>query len=188
MSEKKVLVLLGEGFEEIETVAPVDLLRRAEISCRLVSCEEGRWVKGRCGMRLEADRSLSEVSKSALFDGVVVPGGPGVGRLRKNEEVLELLKRHAAAGKLIGAICAAPTVLLAAGILPGPRYTGHFSIVETLPDLIDDQAVVVDDKIITSRGAGTAVHFGLALVSALAGPDVAKGVAASIHHQGAWKS
>lgn len=186
MSEKKVLVLLGEGFEEIETVAPVDLLRRAGVVCRLVSCEASRWVKGRCGMRLEADRSLSEVSKTALFDGVVVPGGPGVARLRENEAVLELLRRHAAAGKLIGAICAAPTVLMAAGILPGPRYTGHFSIVDTLPELVSDQAVVVDGPIVTSRGAGTAVHFGLALIEELVGADVAEGVAASIHHQKSW--
>lgn len=94
----------------------------------------------------------------------------------------QLFESHPTAGKIIGAICAGPTVLLAAGILPGPRYTGHFSIVDTLPDLIEDQDVVVDENIITSRGAGTAVHFGLALVRALAGEAVAAGVAASIHH------
>jgi 4-methyl-5(b-hydroxyethyl)-thiazole monophosphate biosynthesis len=93
---------------------------------------------------------------------------------------MNLVRAHHGEDKLIGAICAAPTVLLDAGVLPGVKYTGHVSILSELPEL-QEQAVVVDGRVLTSRGAGTAVEFGLALVAALVGQEQADVVAASIH-------
>ncbi|VFN01234.1 MAG: 4-methyl-5(b-hydroxyethyl)-thiazole monophosphate biosynthesis [Candidatus Kentron sp. G] len=181
MNKKSVLVILGNGFEEIEALAPVDLLRRAQVPCQMASVESGRLVTGRNGVRVEADVSFEEV-RHRTFDALIIPGGPGTMELRKKTAVLEMVRAHRQQDKLVGAICAAPVVLLDAGVLPGPRHTGHITIVNELPGIEQGQAVVVDGKVITSRGAGTAIEFGLALVSALAGEEVAVEVAKSIHH------
>jgi len=181
MSQKTVLVILGAGFEEIEALAPVDLLRRAEVSCQMASVETHRLVTGRNGIRVEADVLLEEV-KDTIFDALIIPGGPGTAELRKNAAVLAMIRAHREQDKLVGAICAAPVVLLEAGVLPGARHTGHKTILDELPGIEEQQAVVVDGKIITSRGAGTALEFGLALVLALAGEAAAQAVAESIHH------
>lgn len=180
MSRKTALVILAEGFEELEAIAPVDLLRRAEIDCTLASQTGTTLVTGRNGIRVEADRPLDEVA-AQRFDCLVVPGGPSTAALRKDARVLELARQHAEPGSLVGAICAAPLVLLDAGVLPA-RYTGHASIAGELPDLDADHPVVVHSNIVTSRGAGTAVHFGLALVKLLQGLERAQEVAVAIHH------
>ena len=179
MTAKTALVILGKGFEEIEALAPVDLLRRAGVECTTASCEGDRMVQGRSGIRVEADILIKEVA-GRTFGCLVVPGGPGTMALRQDPRVLELVRAHHGEDKLIGAICAAPTVLLDAGVLPGIRYTGHVSILSGLPE-IQEQAVVVDGRVLTSRGAGTAVEFGLALVAAMVGQEQADAVAASIH-------
>jgi 4-methyl-5(b-hydroxyethyl)-thiazole monophosphate biosynthesis len=179
MTSKTALVILGKGFEEIEALAPVDLLRRAGVECTTASCEADRMVLGRSGVRVEADTLLDEVA-GQTFDCLVVPGGPGTMALRQDPRVLELVRAHHGEHKLIGAICAAPTVLHDAGVLTGINYTGHVSILSELPE-IQEQAVVVDGRVLTSRGAGMAVEFGLALVAALVGQEQADTVAASIH-------
>nr|VFK21671.1 MAG: 4-methyl-5(b-hydroxyethyl)-thiazole monophosphate biosynthesis [Candidatus Kentron sp. LFY] len=181
MSQKTVLIILGNGFEEIEALAPADLLRRAEVSCKTASVEPDRWVTGRSGIRVEADAFLHEV-EDQRFDALIIPGGPGTAELRKNPHVLEMVRVHRKEDKIIGAICAAPTVLLDAGVLPGPKHTGHMSILPELPEIDQEQAVVVDGKVITSRGAGTAIEFGLAVAFVLTGQEVAEGVAKSIHY------
>jgi 4-methyl-5(b-hydroxyethyl)-thiazole monophosphate biosynthesis len=182
MTAKTTLVILGKGFEEIEALAPVDLLRRAGVECTTASCEGDRMVLGRSGIRVEADTLLDEVA-GRTFDCLVVPGGPGTMALRQDPRVLDLVRAHHGEDKLIGAICAAPVVLLDAGVLPGIRYTGHASILLELPE-IQEQAVVVDGRVLTSRGAGTAVEFALALVAMLVGQEQADAVAASIHFGG----
>jgi len=181
MNQKTVLIILGNGFEEIEALAPLDLLRRAEVSCQTASVEPDRWVTGRSGIRVEADVLLQQVDDQ-IFDALIIPGGPGTGALRKNPSVLDMVRAHRKRDKILGAICAAPTVLLDAGVLPGPKHTGHGTILSELPEIDEEQAVVVDDRVITSRGAGTAIEFGLALAFFLAGQEVAKEVAKSIHY------
>nr|VFJ69920.1 MAG: 4-methyl-5(b-hydroxyethyl)-thiazole monophosphate biosynthesis [Candidatus Kentron sp. FW] len=181
MNQKTVLIVLGNGFEEIEALAPVDLLRRAEVSCQTASVESDRWVTGRNGIRVEADVSLQQVDDQ-IFDALIIPGGPGTGELRKNPAVLKMIRSHHERDRIVGAICAAPTVLLDAGVLPGPKHTGHMSILPELPEIDEGQAVVIDGKVITSRGAGTAIEFGLALAVVLAGQEVAEQVAKSIHY------
>jgi 4-methyl-5(b-hydroxyethyl)-thiazole monophosphate biosynthesis len=165
----KVLAILAEGFEEIETVTPIDLLRRAGVEVTVAALAEGIHVTGRSGLTLHADTTLAAVEGQS-YDCVFLPGGPGVSRLRADPRVGALVQRHHAAGKWIAAICAAPTVLKDAGILP-PRYTAHFSVNNELAAILADQRTVTDGRILTSRGAGTALDFGLLLVEKLLSPS-----------------
>lgn len=175
--KKRVLCLIADGFEEIETVTPVDLLRRAGVEVVIASLGGGT-VTGRCGMRLEADCSLAEANASAC-DLLLIPGGPGVNELRVNGQAAALAQAFAAEGKMIAAICAAPLVLNDAGLLEGRRFTGHFSTRGDLPNLLSER-VVIDGMLITSRGAGTALDFGFALVDYLAGPAAVEEVREAI--------
>jgi 4-methyl-5(b-hydroxyethyl)-thiazole monophosphate biosynthesis len=161
-----VLVILPEGFEEIEALAPVDLLRRAGVDVTLATQSLQRHATGRSGVTVHGDASLDEVG-GTLFDMVVLPGGPGVKNLRADPGVADLVTRHHRAGRRLAAICAAPTVLNAAGLLAGKRYTAHPSVAGELPAILADQRVVTDGNITTSRGAGTALDFGLQLVEIL---------------------
>ena len=174
-----VLVLLSEGFEELETVAPIDLLRRAGVEVVIASSSEERTVTGRNGIRLVADATLFE-EIDRTFDCVLLPGGPGVNHLRADPRVIDIVRRQARDGHWIAAICAAPTILKDAGLIPGIRFTAHPSVASELPSLISDQRVVRDGRIITSRGAGTAIEFGLEVVSALCGQAAALTVSSSI--------
>jgi len=180
---KRVLCLLAPGFEEIETVTPVDLLRRAGAEVVVASVNGERLVTGRSNLTLQADVSLAAVMEEtpeAEFDLLLIPGGPGVKALRADGRAALLAKAYAEAGKLLGAICAAPTVLADAGLLAGKRFTAHFSVREDLPAAVDAGPVVSDGEIVTSRGAGTALEFGLELVRRLFGEEKAREIAASI--------
>ena len=174
-----VLVPLAEGFEELEMVAPVDLLRRAGATVTLASLGDGIHVTGRNGLTLHADTTLATVGES-LFDLLLLSGGPGVKLLRADLRVRATVLRHDAAGRWLTAICAAPTVLNDAGLLAGRRHTAHFSVAAELPALLADERVVADGRLITSRGAGTATEFGLRLVEALFWAEKAREIAASI--------
>ncbi len=175
----RVLCLLAEGFEEIEAVAPVDLLRRAGADVVMASMTGPLHVTGRCDITVHADASLEELDP-ALFSLLFSPGGPGVKWLREDGRAAALAQRFMQAGKRVAAICAAPLVLKDAGLLEGRRFTAYASTRDELPALLADQRVVVDGLLITSRGAGTAIEFGLALVEQLFGPDKASEIAASI--------
>jgi 4-methyl-5(b-hydroxyethyl)-thiazole monophosphate biosynthesis len=174
-----VLIALPEGFEELEAVAPIDLLRRAGAEVVIASLSDEFKVTGRNGIRLFADTALAMTS-ARNFDCLLLPGGPGVKQLRADPRVIERVQRQFRDGHWIAAICAAPTVLKDAGLIPGIRFTAHPSVASELPDLISDQRVVRDGRIITSRGAGTAIDFGLEVVSALHGETVAQSVSTSI--------
>jgi 4-methyl-5(b-hydroxyethyl)-thiazole monophosphate biosynthesis len=174
-----ILAILAEGFEEIEATTPIDLLRRAGAEVITAALGETMHVTGKCGITLHADTTLTEV-ESRDFDGVFLPGGPGTKHLRADPRVPTILKRHHAAGRIIAAICAAPTVLHDAGLLTGKRYTAHFSVANELPELLADQRVVEDGQLITSRGAGTALDLGLALIARFYSPDKAREIAASV--------
>ncbi len=174
-----VLAILAEGFEEIEAITPIDLLRRAGVEVTLATLGEGKHVTGRCGLTMHAETSLPELSVLE-FDCVFLPGGPGVKHLRANQQVLEILRTQNAARRMIAAICAAPTVLHDAGLLKGRRFTAHVSVADELPNILVNERVVVDGNILTSRGAGTALDFGLAMLEQLCGKVVADTVAESI--------
>lgn len=181
MSTPTALLLLAEGFEELEAVAPLDILRRAGVAVTTAALGGERTVTGKHGIALQADTLFRE-ARGQTFDAVVLPGGPGHKHLRKDNDVIALLKHHYEAGRLVGAICAAPTVLKDAGLLVDRRYTAHQSVLDELDGAVTDTAVVIDGPLITSRGAGTAIEFGLALAGELAGAAKAHEVGESIHH------
>jgi len=175
---KRVLCLLAPGFEEIETITPVDLLRRASVDVTVAALGGDLLVTGRSNITVKADVLLEEVDTGA-FDLLFLPGGPGVKGMRDDGRPASIAREFAAEGKFVSAICAAPTILHDAGLLAGRAYTSHFSVRHELTEVADDR-VVVDGGVITSRGAGTALDFGLELVRALCGLDKADEVAASI--------
>ena len=136
-------------------------------------------VKGSNGITLHADSTLDTV-QGRKFDCIFLPGGPGVRHLRADARVPGLVRSQYSAGRWVAAICAAPTVLNDAGILAGRRYTAHFSVAAELPQILASERVVADGKILTSRGAGTALDFGLLLVEKLFSPEKSSEVAQSI--------
>jgi 4-methyl-5(b-hydroxyethyl)-thiazole monophosphate biosynthesis len=176
---RKVLCLLAPGFEEIETITPVDLLRRAGAEVVIASLTGELLVTGRCSVSVQADVALSEVAEDE-FDLLMLPGGPGVKALRADGRPAQLAKAFARAGKPVAAICAAPTVLADAGLLAGRKFTAHFSVHDELPAALGHERVVEDGNLITSRGAGTALDFGLALVRQLFGSAKADEIAKAI--------
>jgi len=181
---KKVVVPIAQGFEEIEAVTVIDILRRAGVEV-IVAGVSPDPIKGRNGIQLVADRPISEV-KAIDVDMVVLPGGAqGAEHLAKCASTQQLLKDAAAHGKYLAAICAAPTVLSGLGMLDGKRVTSHPSVENTLGGVnYSDNRVVIDGRIITSRAPGTAMEFAMALVEILAGKEkvaeVNRGVLANI--------
>jgi 4-methyl-5(b-hydroxyethyl)-thiazole monophosphate biosynthesis len=169
------LVILADGFEEIEAVAPVDLLRRAGAEVTVASLAENRHATGRSGFTVHADAALGTVQ-----DLLFLPGGPGVKNLRADPLVREIVLHHEREGRWLAAICAAPTVLHDCGLLVGRRFTSHPSVSPELPAARLNDRVVTDGKIITSRGAGTAVEFGLELVARLVGKSQANEISKAI--------
>ena len=169
----RVLVPLAEGFEEIEAVTVVDLLRRAGIEVHTASLDGPR-VTGSHGIALMADVALDAASADD-YDMIVLPGGmPGAENLKNDARVTSLLRRFAADGRYTAAICAAPSVLAHAGLLEERSATSYpgFLNANSAPGIrLRDDAVVVDGKVVTSRGAGTAMEFGLALIGLLRGAE-----------------
>jgi len=174
-----VLVPLAPEFEELEAVAPIDLLRRAGAEVVLAAIASDRWVTGRSGLRLQTDLPLGELLNRG-FDCIFLPGGAGVRHLRADPRLGELLRRQAASGGWIAAICAAPLILQDLGLLSGRRFTAHFSVATQLPGILENERTVQDGRLLTGRGAGTAIDFGLALVAHLFSPAKSAEVAAAI--------
>ena len=166
----RVLVPLAEGFEEIEAVTVIDVLRRAGCEVIVAGLAPGI-VRGGHGIEVRADTELGLVD-AATIDMLVLPGGqPGTHHLSEDPRVLELVRGLHARGATVAAICAAPSLLAQAGVLAGVSVTSHPSVRAKLgPAKIDaDSAVVRSGKIVTSQGAGTAMEFALALVAECAG-------------------
>lgn len=174
-----VLILLAEAFEEVEAITPIDLLRRAGAEVTTAALAPGMHVTGRGGLTVHADTTLGAIEANE-FDCLFLPGGPGVKHLRADPRVRSIVMRHWHTGRWVAAICAAPTVLHDAGLLAGRRYTAHFSVANELPDILAGERTVADDRLLTSRGAGTALDFGLLLVEKLFSPEKAAEVARSI--------
>jgi len=164
---KKIAVILAEGFEEIEALTVVDIMRRAGEHCDMVSVKEIE-VTGAHNIKVTADIILSDEIKD--YDLIVLPGGmPGSKNLKVNIDVIELVKYFNNHNKLIGAICAAPIVLAEAGIIKGKNITSYPGFEEELRDANykTEEKVVVDENIITSRGPATAIEFSYKLLELL---------------------
>ncbi|HNT78930.1 MAG TPA: DJ-1/PfpI family protein [Anaerolineae bacterium] len=166
---KKVLVPIAEGTEEIEAVCIIDTLRRAGAEVMVVSVEAARTVTCSRGVRIEADALIADCA-GALYDLIAVPGGmPGAEHLRDNAALTDLLKQQRDAGRLYAAICAAPVVVLQThGLLAGRRATCFPGFAAQLHNAVAaNERVVVDGNCVTSRGAGSAIEFALALITLL---------------------
>ncbi len=163
-----VCVLLADGFEEIEAVTIIDVLRRAELDVTTVGVS-AREVRGAHGIAIVADALLEEVDETADWSAVILPGGiPGATNLRDDVRVQALVKRQDAATKPVAAICAAPIALEQAGILAGRAVTSYPAFADQLTSAnYSEDAVVTDGHITTSRGVGTALAFAHRLVTEL---------------------
>jgi 4-methyl-5(b-hydroxyethyl)-thiazole monophosphate biosynthesis len=178
----RVLVPLAEGCEELEAVTIIDLLRRAGIEVVSAGLKPGI-VKASRGVQLVPDTTL-DAALTEDYDMVVLPGGmPGAQHLKDDPRVIALLKRMAEAGRYTAAICAAPVVLAAAGVLAGRAATSYPGFLDKM-NLADvtckTDSVVQDGRVITSRGPGTAMDFALTLVGILAGEDKRQQVEAGL--------
>ncbi len=170
-----VLLPLAQGFEEVEAISLIDVLRRGGIGVRVASVDphkDNNLVLGANGITLQADTNIKNVV-SEDFDMILLPGGwENTYTLAENETVQTLLKEFKAKEKIIGAICAAPYALNKAGVL-GDDYTCYPGTEEEInkQGYRDDQAVVIDGNIMTSRGPGTALCFGLEIVKRFSGEE-----------------
>lgn len=165
------LVLLADGFEEIEAVTIIDVLRRGDVAVTTASLG-GKRVTGSHQITLEADALLGDVTVET-FDALVLPGGPAAKTLREDARAQATIKRAAAVGKLVAAVCAGPTALEAAGVLTGKRATVYPG--NQLPSAQQVEARVVEDgNVLTSRGPGTTMEFALKLVERLSGAAIAQ--------------
>ena len=168
-----VLVLLAQGCEELEAITVTDLLVRAGIEVTTAGLDDQPVTASR-GTRIIPDTSIDQVQDNT-YDLIVLPGGlPGANHLRDNTSVQSLLKKQAVNKHYIGAICAAPKALASAGLLEGKRvtcYPGSLDDAGLTSTTITGSAIEIDDRIITSRGPGTAMDFALKLIELLAGSE-----------------
>jgi len=165
------LVLLAEGFEEIEAVTIIDVLRRGGVAVTTASLA-GQHVKGSHDIVVEADTMYDRVSVDD-FDALVLPGGPAAKTLREDARAQATIRRAAEKGKLVAAVCAAPTALDAAGVLSGKRATAYPG--SKLPSAQQvEERVVEDGNVVTGRGPGTSMEFALKVVERLSGATVAE--------------
>lgn len=171
---KKVLLLLAEGFEEVEALTIVDYLRRMDIVVDTVSIG-GKNVQGAHGINIEADKKIEAIDDIKNYDGLVIPGGiPGATNLRDDDRVIKLVKEFNQEQKIIAAICAGPIVLERAGILKGKKVTSYPGFEDELKESVyKEELVVQDGNIITARGPAVAIYFAIKLVENLVGEEKA---------------
>lgn len=180
----KVCVFLADGFEEIEGLTVVDILRRVGVEVIMMSVTENVLVKGSHGIGVEAD-SLFDGNAAAKADMLVLPGGmPGTLTLQKHDGLKELLKAFDDQQKAIAAICAAPSILGELGMLKGKKACAYPSFEEKLEGAdVQQVPVVTDGNITTGRGMGAAIPFALRLTEILCGEEKAEEVRRSIVYQ-----
>lgn len=173
-----VLVPVANGSEEIEVVTVVDILRRAKVDVVVASVEKSLQILASQGIKLIADKSIDNAAES-IYDLIILPGGiAGAERLHKSKVLKKMLKEQGSAGRIYGAICSSPTVLHRQGLLKGKRATAHPSVASKITnEVVEGARVVIDGKLITSRGLATAIEFALAIVSKLFSHARARSVA-----------
>ncbi len=170
---KRVLVPLAPGFEEIEAITVIDILRRAELEVIVAGIQPGL-IEASRQTKHQPDCTLDDV-RDVDFDLIVLPGGqPGAAHLRRDSRLQRMVERLRQRDGLVAAICAAPTVLASYGLLAGRVATSHPSVraeVAAAAARVSDERVVVDGPIITSQAAGSAMEFAYKLVEILCGPE-----------------
>lgn len=178
---KRVLVPISEGFEEIEAITVIDILRRADAEVIAAGLQDGP-ITGRSNIVLTPDMSLDEALRKGDYDLVVLPGGlPNAYTLRDDSRIIELIQKTAAEGRQVAAICAAPAALEKAGLLRGIKATGHPACKADLPSSVySEERVVTSGNVTTSRSPGTAMEFAFSLVRILFGEERVREVNAGV--------
>ncbi|KAK8698924.1 hypothetical protein V6N13_115027 [Hibiscus sabdariffa] len=172
-----VLVPVANGSEEIEVVTIVDILRRAKVDVVVASVEKSVTVLASQGVKFVADKLIGDAAES-IYDLIILPGGvAGTERLQKSRILKKLLKEQDKSGRIYGAVCSSPTVLSKHGLLKGKKATAHPRAITELANAVDGPKVVIDGKLITSRGLATVLDFALAIVSKFFGHARARSVA-----------
>ncbi|MCK5153354.1 MAG: DJ-1/PfpI family protein [Spirochaetales bacterium] len=179
---KKVVILLAEGFEEVEAVTPIDILRRGGIEVVIAGVGDTK-ITGSHGIIIECDTTIDQIDADN-YDGVVIPGGmPGATNISKSEDANKFIKSIYQNKKLVAAICASPAIVLSPlHILDGKKSTGYPGFENKFSEFVElkTDKVIVDGNIITSRGPGTAADFSFAVLKYLEGKETAETVARSM--------
>lgn len=183
----RIAVFFADGYEEIEALTVVDLCRRGGLDVDTVSVTEEAEVKGSHGISVRMDKRFSQADFDG-YDMLVLPGGmPGTRNLEACGELMRQIDAFYAGGRYIGAICAAPSIFGHRGILKGRRACSYPSFEDQLEGAeVTKGPVEVSDHVITSRGMGTAIDFGLAILSVFQGEEKAAQTAESIQYR-AWR-
>lgn len=170
----KFIVFLADGLEDVEAITVIDYLRRADVEVDTVSVMDGLAIDTKSHIKIEADKHISDISP-ADYDGLYIPGGTrGAEILRDDDRVIDIIRDFDKDEKIISAICAGPIVLNRAGVLANKKATSFPSIKDDLDNVgeyADDEIVVTDGHITTSRGAATAVYLAMRLVEIIKGSD-----------------
>ena len=178
---KRAVILFAEGYETVEALLVVDLLRRGGVEVTMASITEDEFVRSSHGVNVEMDAVLGEVDVLD-YDAIILPGGmPGTKYLNEYQPLRDLLADFYKKGGKVAAICAAPTVLTSLGFLEKRKATAYPSCMEGLAGAERSlESVVVDGNVTTSRGLGTAVDFALSLIGQLLGEKKADEIAESV--------
>lgn len=177
-NSKTALVLLFDGVEEIEALTPIDLLSRAGVQVTQATLNSQPTVLGRSDICVQVDHTF-EAIKENEYDAIILPGGPGTANLRNHPALCKKLTTQFESKRLVAGICAAPLIFSDASLLNQINFTAHPSTHAAL-NIKTEKDLVVDRNLITASGAGNAVEFSLAVVSALTSPEVAQKIATDI--------
>jgi len=185
MENRKAIVPLADGFEEIEAVTIIDVLRRAGVEVCVAALDaDSLDVEGAHNICVVADMTFDDIDPgfAATADALVLPGGMGaMEAFKADERVIAMVRAFHARGKIVAAVCASPVVLHAAGILKGRSAVCHPSVHPQLSDIAQPaRRVVRDSNIITATGAGATMEFALKIAEALTDADTAASLAAKM--------
>ena len=176
---KKVALFIENGSEELEFIAPLDIMRRANLEVDLISANNEDFITSSHNVKILADKKINEVNNILDYDAIVIPGGmPGSTLLRDNKKIIEFYQTMYNSGKLVAAICAAPIVLSAAGITDDKEVTSYpgFDKEINYKHYNSDKAVVIDKNVITAQGPAVAILFGYEIVNYLLQDNTAEDV------------
>ena len=176
---KKVALFIENGSEELELIAPLDVMRRANLEVDVISANNEDFITSAHNVKIMADKKIEEINNILDYDAIVIPGGmPGSTLLRDNKKIIEFYQKMYNSGKLVAAICAAPIVLSAAGITNDKEVTSYpgFDKEINYKNYNSNKAVVIDKNVITAQGPAVAILFGYEIVNYLLQDNTAEDV------------
>ena len=176
---KKVALFIENGSEELELIAPLDVMRRANLEVDVISANNEDFITSAHNVKIMADKKIEEINNILDYDAIVIPGGmPGSTLLRDNKKIIEFYQTMYNSGKLVAAICAAPIVLSAAGITDDKEVTSYpgFDKEINCKTYNSEKAVVIDKNVITAQGPAVAILFGYEIVNYLLQDNTAEDV------------